>query len=67
MSGALEWRDVTNARDEDGRLIAVRRGKTNPDGRSGRGAARSCSRPPGSTPTPATPPLSVQSLMADRP
>ena len=32
VSGALEWRDVTNARDEDGLLIAVRRGKTNPDG-----------------------------------
>ena len=32
MSGALEWRDVTNARDEDGLLIAVRRGKTNPAG-----------------------------------
>ena len=29
---ALEWRDVTDASDEDGLLIAVRRGKTNPDG-----------------------------------
>ena len=29
---ALEWRDVTDARGDDGLLIAVRRSKTNPDG-----------------------------------
>ena len=28
---ALEWRDVTDARGDDGLLIAVRRSKTNPD------------------------------------
>ena len=27
----LEWRDVTDAREEGGLLIAVRRSKTNPD------------------------------------
>ena len=31
-AAALEWRDVTDARDEDGLLVAVRRSKTNPDG-----------------------------------
>ena len=30
-AAALEWRDVADARDEDGLLIAVRRSKTNPD------------------------------------
>ena len=29
---AVEWRDVADASDEDGLLIAVRCGKTNPDG-----------------------------------
>ena len=28
----LEWRDVTDAREGDGLLVAVRRSKTNPDG-----------------------------------
>ena len=27
----IEWRDVTDAREEGGLLIAVRRSKTNPD------------------------------------
>ncbi len=41
VSGAIEWRDVTNARDEDGLLIAVRRGKTNPDGETAKRYATS--------------------------
>ena len=31
-AAALEWRDVTDAREGDGLLVAVRRSKTNPDG-----------------------------------
>ena len=31
-AAALEWRDVTDASDGDGLLVAVRRSKTNPDG-----------------------------------
>ena len=31
-AAALEWRDVTDAREEGCLLIAVRRSKTNPDG-----------------------------------
>ena len=30
-AAGLEWRDVTDARGDDGLLIAVRRSKTNPD------------------------------------
>ena len=31
-AATLEWRDVADAQGDDGLLVAVRRGKTNPDG-----------------------------------
>ena len=44
----LEWRDVTDARGDDGLLVAVRRGKTNPDGETAdvRFASRATSTQP---------------------